>query len=103
LAEQLGCRQLKFDDLAQLDDAVLLAAFRAAEPEVAQAALLGATPELLQRLLRLMAPEEAESLRHSLAHPGPIRLSDVEDARRQMAALAQSMSCNKPPRTALAA
>jgi len=103
LAEQLGCRPLEFDDLVELDDAALLAAFRAAEPEVAQAALLGAPPELLQRMLRLMAPEEAESMCHSLDHPGPIRLSDVDDARRQMAALAQRMTGNKPTKTVMAA
>ena len=65
LAEQLGGRQLKFDDLAELDDAVLLAAFRAAEPEVVQAALLGATPQFLHRIYRCMTPGEAENLRRS--------------------------------------
>jgi flagellar motor switch protein FliG len=103
LAEQLGCRPLEFDDLAEFDDAALLAVFQAAEPEVAQAALLGSTPELLERLLCCMEPAEAADLRYSLDHPGPICLRDIEEARRQMAALAQRSSCNKPQRIAFAA
>ena len=51
LAEQLGRRPIAFDDLAQLDDATLWAVFRAAEPEVALAALLGAPPPLVERIL----------------------------------------------------
>ncbi len=92
LAEQLGCRPLQFDDLAELDDAELLAAFRDAEPQVVQAALLGAAPELVERLLHGMAPEEAKVLRSSLGHPGPFCLCDIEEARRQMAASAQRLS-----------
>ena len=42
LAERFGHREMAFDDIAQCDDATLLAILRAAEPEVAQAALLGA-------------------------------------------------------------
>ena len=82
---------------------MLLAAFRAAEPEVVQAALLGATPQFLHRIYRCMTPGEAENLRRSLDHPGPIRLSDVEDARQRMAALSQHLSHHGTRRTALAA
>lgn len=103
LAEQLGCRPLAFDDLAEIDNAALVAAFRTAEPEVAEMALLGAPPELLERLLQQMDPAEARRLRRSLGHPGPIRLSDVEEARRQMAALVQQMSFCEPQRTVLVA
>jgi flagellar motor switch protein FliG len=103
LAKQLGCRPVQFDDLAEFDDAELLAAFRAAEPQVVQAALLGAAPDLVARLLRGMAPEEAKMLRSSLDHPGPFCLRDIEEARRQMAASAQRSSTGRPRRPALAA
>jgi flagellar motor switch protein FliG len=103
LAERLGRRPLEFDDLAQLDDAALLAVFRAAEPEVAQTALLGAPPRMVERILRRMIPAEAKILRRKLDSPGPIRLSDVEDARQQIAALAQRMARSNPQTTALAA
>ena len=44
--------------------------------------------------------EEAKRLRHKLDHPGPICLSDVEEARRQIAALAQQISRTNPERAA---
>lgn len=89
LAERLGRRPLEFDDLAEFDDTALLAVFRAAEPEVAQAALLGAAPQLVERILRRMLPREAKILRRKLDRPAPIRLSDLEDARRQIAEIAR--------------
>ena len=59
LAEQLGCRPIAFDDLIEFDDAALLAVFQAAEPEVAQAALLGAPPEIARTAAALHAADEA--------------------------------------------
>ena len=92
LAERFGERPIAFDDIAQFDDAVLLAVYRSAKPEVLQTAFLGAPPPLIDRLVRRLSRDEAKRLRHKLAHPGPIRLSDVEEARRQIAALAQQIS-----------
>ncbi len=92
LAERFGHREIVFDDLAQCDDATLLAILRAAEPEVTQAALLGAPPAIVERFLRAMPKKEAKRWRFKLDHPDPIRLSDVEEARRQIAALAQHLA-----------
>jgi flagellar motor switch protein FliG len=103
LAKKLSPRTIDFDELTALDDARLSAVFHAAEPEAAQTALVGASPLLLERLLRTMAPKEAKRLRRKLNHPGPIRLSDVEDARRQIAALAQRMLSTNPNKPAFAA
>ena len=103
LAEKLSPRTIDFDELTALDDAALSQVFHAAEPEVAQTALVGASPLLVERLLRTMASKEAKRLRRKLNHPGPIRLSDVEDARRQIAALAQRMLSTNPNKPAFAA
>lgn len=93
LAERLGDPPvMQFDDLVKLDDAALGAVFRAAEPEVAMTALVGAAPELVERILRRFASPEAKIVRQKLDHPGPIRLSDVEDARRQIADLARRLA-----------
>jgi flagellar motor switch protein FliG len=53
------------------------------------AALLGASPTILDRLIGAMPAAEAKQLRRQLDHPGPIRLSDIEEAQHQMAVLAQ--------------
>jgi flagellar motor switch protein FliG len=100
LAERFGERPITFEEIAQFDDAVLTAVYRTAKPEVIQAAFLGAPPALLDRLLRHLSRGEVKHLRHKLAHPGPTRLSDVEEARRQIAALAQQMSRDRPRKAA---
>jgi flagellar motor switch protein FliG len=103
LAEQLGHKTMKFDDLIHLDDAVLSAVVEAVEPEVVQAALLGAPPSLVDRILRGMRPDDARRLGEKLSCPEPIRLSDVEEARRQIATLAHRMTYDCPIPTARAA
>jgi flagellar motor switch protein FliG len=95
LAERLGDRPMAFDDFAKLSGPALLAVYRVADPEVALAALLGAPPAVLDRLLRCMVPVEAKQWRHQLDHPGPIRLSDIEEAQRQIAVLAQRLAREK--------
>ncbi len=100
LAQRLGRRVIGFEDLVRCDDATLRAALAAAGPEVVQAALLGAAPKVLDRLLSCLPAKEAKSLRKKLTRPEPIRLSEVEDARQQIAAVAQQLSRDRPQRAA---
>jgi flagellar motor switch protein FliG len=92
LAERLTPPAIEFDDLAASDEATLTAVFQTAEPELAMTALVGAPPKLIDRVLRRLPPREAKVVRHKLDHPGPIRLSDVEGARRQIADLARRLA-----------
>jgi flagellar motor switch protein FliG len=91
LAEKLGPPPLTFDDLEQLDDRGLTTVFRAAEPMLATLALIGAPETLIERILAPLSPADAQAARQRLNHPGPIRLSDVESARQQVAALARRL------------
>ncbi len=100
LAERFGHREPNFDDLPHYDDAVLAEVFRAAEPEAVRAALLGTPPALLERFLRCMTAAEAKRIRRRLDCPGPIRLSDVEEARREIAELAERLACGRQNKTA---
>ena len=92
LAERLGPRAIEFEELTELDDASLRAIFQAAEPELTFVALVGASPRLIERIARHLSPGEAAMLRHKLDHPGPIRLSDVEDARCRVAETARRLA-----------
>lgn len=92
LAARLGPQRLLFDDLARLHDATLNAVFQEAEPELVMTALVGAPPELIDRILRRLPAAEAQTVRHELNHPGPLRLSDVEGARQQIADLARRLA-----------
>jgi flagellar motor switch protein FliG len=103
LAKQFGRPSITFDDLARFDDAVLLAVVRAASAEMVEAALLGAPPAILDRFLRVLPPHERKRLQKKLSHPEPIRLSDVEEARRQIAALAQDLAVQTSNRPSFAA
>jgi flagellar motor switch protein FliG len=103
LAAQLGRRPpIDFDELVKLDDDALRSVLGAAQPGVLIAALLGAPPLLLKRILQCLGPRKAKKLEARLAHPDPIRLSDVEEARRRIAALAQQLSCGEARRSAAA-
>jgi flagellar motor switch protein FliG len=85
LAERLIPSPMEFDDLVDLDDAMLAEVFRASQPQWIMPALLGALPEITQRVLRFLPRSQAESLHRKLEDPGPIRLSDVEVARQRIA------------------
>jgi len=92
LAEKLGPQSLTFNDLTDLDDRSLAAVFDEAGPELMLPAMFGATPKLVDRLLAGLPPADARAIRLKLAHPDPIRLSDVEEARRQVARIASRLN-----------
>ena len=107
LAERLGPPPLPFDRLEDLADDALSAVFQAAESGLVRLALVGASPQLIERFVAHMSPAEAHRVRYELDHPGPIRLSDVEAARRQLADLARRLSAagciRLPPQSLLEA
>ncbi len=92
LAERLAPAEPRFEEVLALDDTALAAVLAAAELELIALALLGAPPAWHQRLLSVMPQREAEWTRQRLASPGPVRLSDVEEARRRLAALARRLA-----------
>ncbi|MGA2619066.1 MAG: FliG C-terminal domain-containing protein [Thermoguttaceae bacterium] len=89
LAERLGPRPVRFQDLPELDDPVLEEVFERAGPELMVLALFAEQPQWVERLLAGRPAAVAESIRRQLANPGPIRLRDMEQARRQVAGLAR--------------
>ena len=99
LAERLSPARPQFDDLAALDDDTLNTLLEAADPELVILALVGAPPELMERLLRKVPESELQLVRHRLDHLGPTRLSDVEEARRQVVELAQHLIMLRRPQT----
>lgn len=92
LAERFAPPAIDFDDLADLDDASLVEVFRAAGEELAQLALIGADPRLVNRIIRRLPVEQAAALREAIELPGVIRLSDVEEARAEMAEIARQLA-----------
>jgi len=95
LAERLGRRPLEFDDLERLDGPALAAIAEAADREILALALVGALPALVERILRQLPEAEASSIRRRIEHVGPIRLADVEEARRLIAQLAEDLAIQR--------
>ncbi len=92
LADQFGPPPVAFEDLIRLNDTTLGTIFQAADPQLALTALIGAAPDLVDRILRHFPSAESETVRRRLDHPGPIRLSDMEEARRRIAELARRLA-----------
>ncbi|MEN6493500.1 MAG: FliG C-terminal domain-containing protein [Thermoguttaceae bacterium] len=92
LAEKLGPERIEFAQLVSFDDRSLEAILGAAEPDVVELALVGAPPALIDRILRFLPEAEAQQVRRQLDHPGPTRLSDVEEARQRLAELARRLT-----------
>lgn len=82
---------MTFADVADLDDASLALVLRTAASEVVLLALAGAPAHFVERVTRRLPPREARMLRHSLDHMGPTRLSDMEEAQRQLADIASQL------------
>jgi flagellar motor switch protein FliG len=92
LAEKLSPPSLTFADLADLDNHLLAEVYDEAGPELMLPALFGAVPGLVNRILGCLPGADARAIRHKLDHPDPIRLRDVEEARKQVARIASRLN-----------
>jgi flagellar motor switch protein FliG len=86
-----GPPSLTFGDLEQLDGKSLGAVLRRAHGELLVLALAGARAEFVDRAVEQFPPTKAQLLRRALSHLGPTRLSDIEEAQRQLTQLAEQM------------
>jgi len=92
LAEKLGPERIEFSELTALDDDSLARVLASAEPEVIELALVGAPLATIDRFLAVLPETDARQVRYQLEHPGPTRLSDVEEARLRLAEVARRLA-----------
>ena len=76
--------RVDFMDLAAMDADTLFAIIENVGREILVLALLGAPGHLINRVLRQMPHARATAIRHELANIGPVRLGDIEEARRRL-------------------
>ena len=95
LAERLNPRRVEFADLMDLDDRALGAVLAAVDVELVVLALVGAIPASIGRFLAHFSEAEARAIRYRLDHFGPVRLSDVEQARRELAETARRLAVQR--------
>ncbi len=77
-----------FTEIQNLDEDTFTATVRAVDPSWLSAALFGADPYLIHRTLRCMLPGKREELAEKLRTMGPIRISDMDRARKRLAEIA---------------
>jgi flagellar motor switch protein FliG len=83
-----------FEELVDLDGPSLKKLFAKAEPELVLLALAGADERFWQHLAKQLPKQAAADLRRYVENLGPTRLSDVEQAQQELAALAGQLAAS---------
>lgn len=81
-----------FDNLKSVDDRGIQALLREVSSEVLILALKGADEELKDKIFGNMSKRAAELLRDDLEAKGPVRLSEVETAQKEILIIARRMA-----------
>ena len=92
LSQEIQDSMFVFENLLDIDDRGIQALNREITSEVLVVALKGAVPELQDKIFRNMSKRAAELLRDDLEAKGPMRLSDVEEAQKQIVAAARKLA-----------
>ena len=81
-----------FDNLIDLDDRSIQALLREVSSDSLITALKGADDALKEKIFKNMSKRAAEMLRDDLDARGPVRLSDVEAAQKEILSIARRMA-----------
>ncbi|MCD4863088.1 MULTISPECIES: flagellar motor switch protein FliG [Pseudomonas] len=92
LSGQIEDLMFVFDNLADVDDRGIQALLREVSSDVLVLALKGADDGIKEKFFRNMSKRAAELLRDDLEAKGPVRLSEVEGAQKEVLAVARRMA-----------
>ena len=81
-----------FADIAEIDDRGMQEVLRAVPGERLLLAMKGADDTLKEKIFKNMSQRAAEMLRDDLESKGPVRLSEVEGAQKEILAIVRKMS-----------
>jgi len=81
-----------FGDLVEIDDRGMQEVLRAVPGEKLLLAMKGADEELKSKIFKNMSQRAAEMLKDDLESRGPVRLSEVEGAQKEILAMVRKMS-----------
>ncbi|HEX7116924.1 MAG TPA: flagellar motor switch protein FliG [Steroidobacter sp.] len=81
-----------FDDLADIDDRSMQEILRAVPSERLLLAMKGADETVKQKIFKNMSQRAAEMLKDDLEARGPVRLSEVEAAQKEILAIIRKMA-----------
>jgi flagellar motor switch protein FliG len=92
LAQQVQDLMFVFDDLVEVDDVSVQALLREISSETLLLALKGSDEAVKEKFFKNMSKRAAEMLRDDLDAKGPVRVSEVEVAQREILAVARRMA-----------
>lgn len=89
---QIADLMFVFDNLREIDDRGIQSLLREISSEVLILALKGADEDLKEKIFNNMSKRAAELLRDDLEAKGPVRISDVEAAQKEILTIARRMA-----------
>lgn len=92
VAQKLQDLMFVFEDLVSVDDKGMQMLLREIDSNRLVVALKGASPALLQHVLKNMSQRAGEMLKDDLESRGPLRLSEVEAAQKEILAVTRRLA-----------
>jgi flagellar motor switch protein FliG len=92
LSQKIQDLMFVFDNLIDVDDRGIQAILREVSTETLILALKGAEDELKEKIFKNMSKRAAETLRDDLEAKGPVRVSEVEAAQKEILAVVRRMA-----------
>jgi flagellar motor switch protein FliG len=92
LSQQIQENMFVFENLLDVDDRGIQALVREVTTDTLVVALKGADPALQDKIFRNMSKRAAELLRSDLEAKGPVKLSDVEAAQKDVVGTARRLA-----------
>ncbi|EAR60578.1 flagellar motor switch protein FliG [Neptuniibacter caesariensis] len=92
LASTISDLMFVFDNLRDVEDMGIQAILREVSTDVLVIALKGADVDLQEKIFRNMSKRAAELLRDDLEAKGPVRVSEVEEAQKEILSVARRLA-----------
>ncbi len=92
LGQEIEDSMFVFDNLSEVDDRGIQSLLREVSSDILIVALKGADEAVKEKILKNMSKRAAEMLRDDLEASGPVKLSEVEDAQREILSVARRMA-----------
>ena len=92
LAQQISDQMFVFDNLLEIDGRGIQTILREVQSDVLIIALKGADEPVKDKIFKNMSARAAEMMREDLDAKGPVRLKDVEEAQKEVLAVARRLA-----------
>jgi flagellar motor switch protein FliG len=92
MSQQIQDLMFVFENLIDVDDRAIQAILREVPGDLLQKGLKGADDQLKEKILRNMSKRAAEMMQEDLSSMGPVRVSDVEAAQKEILSVARRLA-----------